>query len=86
MHHRKLALQAHIDVALAAEIDDQRGDPQPDCPDRSGRQVMLVLELDAGIDRRMIDDAAGEGLVGVDAEIVVAAEAVGDLRKIRFRS
>ena len=37
-------------------------DPQLDALDLLGGQLVLVAQLDAGIDGGMDDDAAGEGL------------------------
>ena len=49
----------------------------------SGR--VLVVDLDGAVDGRMVDDAAGERLVGVLAKIEVHAEPRCDLRQIARR-
>ena len=50
-------------------LDGVRGEP------------MLVAQLNAGVDRRVNDDAAGERLVGVQRDLVGAAEIAGDLAR-----
>ena len=50
-----------------------------DALDGVRREPMLVAQLNAGVDRRVNDDAAGERLVGVQRNLVGAAEIPGDL-------
>ena len=51
---------------------------QLDTCDLVGTQSRIVSQLDASIDRRMNDDAAGKRLVGVREDLPAAAEVLGD--------
>ena len=44
-----------------------------DALDVRGLQPVLVAQLDAGVDGRVDDDAAGERLVGVERDLVAAS-------------
>ena len=79
---RELALQAGVDVGLAAEVDDERRDVQAQRGDVAGRDAVLVVQLDARVDRRVVDDPARERLVRVDVQLPRRAEAVGDLAQV----
>ena len=79
---RELALQAGVDVRLAAEVDDERRDVQAQRGDVAGRDAVLVVQLDARVDRGVIDDPARERLVRVDVQLPRRAEAVGDLAQV----
>ena len=59
---------------LAGQFEHQRMHLEIDTLDLVGGQLVLVAELDRGVDRRMHDDAAGERLVGVERGLVALAE------------
>ena len=63
---------------LAGEFQHQRIDLQLDPLDLVGGELVLVAQLDRGVDRGMHDDAAGERLVGIERGLVALAETVGD--------
>ena len=55
-----------------------------DALDLVGRQLILVAQLDRGVDRRMHDDSAGERFVGVERRLVALAEIAEDFVVILF--
>src|SRR5439155_17816000 len=61
----KLALEAARDVSLVTEIQDERRNPEPHDGDVVGREPMIVVDLDAAVDRWVVHDAAGKRLVRV---------------------
>src|SRR5688572_26342562 len=63
--HGELALEAHGDVLLVAQVEDQWRHAQPDGDDGRRIRSVFVVDLNGAVDRRMIDDAAGERLVRV---------------------
>src|SRR5918998_2503692 len=58
---------------------------QRDRGDVAGLEAMLVAQLDAAVDGRMDDDAAGERLVGVERNLPCLAELLGDLVGVELR-
>ena len=60
-----LRLESGLGRFLAGELEDQRMHAEGDALDLIGGEPMLVAKLDAGVDRGMNDDAAGERFVGV---------------------
>jgi hypothetical protein len=55
---------------LAGQVEHQRMHLEVDGRDLVGLELVLVAQLDRGVDRRMHDDAAGERLVGVERGLV----------------
>src|SRR5215831_15912611 len=47
--------------------------------------MIVAMEINAAIDRRMYDDTAGVGLVGVVPDLEIFAETGSNLREIVFR-
>src|SRR4030095_1089292 len=82
---RKLTLQSARDVLLVAKIENQRCHAKPHTADGLRRGMMLVVNLNAGVDRRVVHDSARKWLVGVGAQIEVNAEPGGDLREVTLR-
>ena len=67
---------------LIAEIHHQRRDAQPHRRDLLRRGPMLIVNLDAAVDGRMVHNAARKRLVGIRAEVEILAQPRGDLRKV----
>ena len=75
----ELALEAGGRGLLPGQLEDERMHAKIDALDGVGREPMVVAKLNARIDRRVNDDAAGEGLVGVQRDLERPAEIAGDL-------
>jgi len=74
----ELALQAVGGLLLAGELEHERVHPQFNALHVLGPHALLA-QLHAGVDARVDDDAAGEGLVGVEGDLEALAELVGGL-------
>ena len=59
---------------LVAEVEHERRHAQSHRDDRRRIEMVLVVNLNRAVDRRMVDDAARERLVGVLAQIEIDAE------------
>ena len=78
----ELALQSGRRRLLAGQLEHQRVHADRHLGDVGGREVVLLAQLHAGIDAGVDHDAASERLVGIERDLPVLAQALGDLRPI----
>ncbi len=79
MEHAELAFEAHLRRALAGELQHEMRHGEVHLRDFIAGEAVLLLELHAAVDRGMNDDAAGERLVGIEADLEGLAQILGDL-------
>ena len=77
--HAELGLQAVHRLFLACELEHQRVHADCHAFDVARLQAMRIAQLHAGIDAGVDHDAAGKGLVGVEADFKALAQFVGGL-------
>src|SRR5271163_87777 len=79
MKDAELALEADAGSLLPGELQHKRVHAKLDAFDRLGGEVRFSAKLQASVDDRVDDDAAGERLVAVVAELPGLPESGGDL-------
>jgi len=76
----ELAFESGARRPLASELQYKRVNAELFPLDVVRLQSVLVAQLHATVHRRLVNDAIGEGLVGIERDLEALAELVGDLR------
>src|SRR5271169_3501741 len=79
MKDAELALESDAGSLLPGELEHKRMHAKLDAFDRLGGEVLFSTQLQATVDDRVDDDAAGERLVAVVGELPGLPESAGDL-------